>query len=284
MGFKKGSFSIYVCLSLLLVAGGFFFYQIREVVLTQSNAPSTQNFPFDALYIINQPSRTDRLIDTLKMFKHLNLITSPSTETICFPTRMQALKIPPRSMFFLFNTSYRACFESQRRAIRQIVLDQREAAMIFEDDIDIDVHFKEQITAIVNQLPSDWKLIMFGHCYEKQGSFISNITVDGRVRNIAHSIRPLCAHGYAIKYDTAVSLLKIAEEAKGDFSRHSHGVDHIIQKFAQQNKHGSYSIWPQVVMQRNAGQVNQITKQGPEFYAIKEGFKSLHSLVTSENY
>jgi hypothetical protein len=74
------------------------------------------------------------------------------------------------------------------------------------------VNFKTQVSAIMDSLPSNWSIIMFGHCAEQHGGFISNVTVDGRVTSIHQSVHPYCGHSYAIKYDTAVSLLRILEK------------------------------------------------------------------------
>jgi hypothetical protein len=40
---------------------------------SDANEKNEDHFPFDGLYVINVPSRTDRLIDTLDMFRYFNL-------------------------------------------------------------------------------------------------------------------------------------------------------------------------------------------------------------------
>jgi GR25 family glycosyltransferase involved in LPS biosynthesis len=79
--------------------------------------------------------------------------------------------------------------ESHRRAIRQVIIDRRDSAIIFEDDIDLDENFEDIVTDVMKTLPADWKIVMFGkfsllykgHCGEKKGRLISNITVDDRI-------------------------------------------------------------------------------------------------------
>lgn len=86
-----------------------------------------KSFPVDAMYIINQPERTDRLIDTVHMFRHLHLK----------PTFVDGLNMLPYKNAKYRNPNWKAAMESHRRAIRQVVLNGDRAAIVFEDDIDV---------------------------------------------------------------------------------------------------------------------------------------------------
>jgi hypothetical protein len=120
---------------------------------------------------------------------------------------------------------------------------------------------------------------MFGHCAETHGTLISNITIDSRVTYIHQSVHPYCGHAYAIKYKTAVHLLRILE--KHGWNGHHH-FDLTFGKFIGKNKPQSYSIWPPLVMQRDTGVTNNKHHKG--FYNLPEGFKSLYSIVTADDY
>lgn len=150
----------------------------------------TPPFPIDAMYIINQPARTDRLIDTLKMFHHLSL--QPKVVDGVDKIVFESAKVR--------NPSWRACMESHRLALRKVVTEQNRHAIIFEDDIDIDIDFPAQIQGIIDHVGENWDIIFLGHCAEGQGVFEHAFQVEGKKTTIRKSKHPYCGHAYAIKY------------------------------------------------------------------------------------
>jgi hypothetical protein len=112
----------------------------EHLQLAPEKRPIDLEAPFDNLYIINHPARTDRydrlelimsrLLDTLNMFRHLNLEPKVIDGTDALPYANSKTNHP----------TWRAAMESHRRAIRQVVLNRDRVAVIFEDDIDLGIH------------------------------------------------------------------------------------------------------------------------------------------------
>lgn len=103
-------------------------------------------------YVINHPAKTDRIIDTLQIFRYVGLD----------PVVVDGNDILPYKNVKNKNLSWRAAMESHRRAIRQVVLNHDRAAVIFEDDIDLDLDFVAMSREIVKRLPSDWNIAFLG--------------------------------------------------------------------------------------------------------------------------
>jgi hypothetical protein len=140
-----------------------------------------------------------------------------------------------------------------------------------------DLDFKEQVSAIMDSLPTDWSIVMLGHCAEQHGKYHSNVTVNGRVTSIHQSVHPYCGHAYAIKYDSAVDLLRILEKHGWNGNHH---FDLTFGRFIGKHKTRSYSIWPPIVMQRDTGMTNNKHHDG--FYKLPDGFRSVYSIVSTK--
>lgn len=153
----------------------------KDSKLQDTNSENTA-FPLDGLYIINQPSRTDRLVTTMKMFHHIKLR----------PTIVDGIDMLPYKNAKLRNPSWRAAMEAHRHAIRRIIVNEDKTGLVMEDDIDVDMEFKQQIQAVVDSLPDEWGIVFFGHCAEKEGVVVTNVTRHGRSLRIHESVNPYC--------------------------------------------------------------------------------------------
>lgn len=131
----------------------------------------------------------------------------------------------------------------------------------------------------MDALPSDWKIVMLGHCAERKGKVYKTLETPARNITIHYSVHPFCGHAYMIKYHTAEELLKILEHH--GWSGHHH-FDLTFGRFIGKHKHNSFSIWSPIVMQREAGVTNNKHHNG--FYDLPKGFESLHKVVSDKDY
>lgn len=149
---------------------------------------STKIAPFDNMYIINPAHRTDRIVTTIKMFRHIGLE----------PTVIDGVnKIIYENKTFK-SAGMKACRESHRKALRQVVLNQDRFAIIFEDDIDFQVDFADQLREFGKQVPVDWDMVHFGHCLEKPGKRWGDLHVNNNTFRVQHAVSPFCGHAYGV--------------------------------------------------------------------------------------
>ncbi|KAG8813009.1 hypothetical protein FRC17_001709 [Serendipita sp. 399] len=179
------------------------------------------------------------------------------------------------------------CWHSHANVIRQIAMkaireDSRrptevnQTYIILEDDVDFEWDIEARLTALWPTLPSDWDLVMLGHCWsnESRRAPIKKIAIhidtnatSSLMRNrgqayttsLHPSSSPLCTHAYAISTRGAIHLSQLLRHPSFAYSRP------LDQAFAWliRNKivKGAYSVVPPVVVQTKEGK-SDIAQKG----------------------
>lgn len=223
--------------------------------------------PFSNLYVINVASRTDRLVDTMDMFNLIHLK----------PIVINA--IDKKLYSDLNNPGWKACLESHRTALRQVVLNNDSLAIIFEDDIDFTLDLPLQLRRIHHHTGAEFDIIMLGHCSESDGgSLLTQITTNNYTIQVRESVHPFCGHAYAVSNDGARKMLRFLDWRFG-LTKPWKGSIHFDSTFSSLRVRNAkmYSVFPPIVMQRKTSET--ASTHGDEFYEQPQGFKSVYNLL-----
>ncbi|CAG8737909.1 5883_t:CDS:1, partial [Racocetra fulgida] len=135
----------------------------------------------------------------------------------------------------------KACYLSHYSVFELIVKNGYENAVIFEDDVDMELNITDIMSEVHHNLPNNWDMLYLGHCHEKGDKlFKTNLTV-----HVLHkSGYPKCAHGYAV---SARGAKKLLEKLKIDNTTNK--IDRDIPALIMSGEIISYSIYPRIVVQ-----------------------------------
>ncbi|CAG8772841.1 14754_t:CDS:1 [Racocetra fulgida] len=135
----------------------------------------------------------------------------------------------------------KACYLSHYEIFESIIKNDYESALIFEDDVDIELNITDIMTEVHHNLPDDWDILYLGHCAERDSKYIeTNLTA-----HVLHkSGFAQCLHGYAV---TAKGAMKLIEKLNIDKPKNHVDID--IPNLVVTGEITSYSIHPQIVVQ-----------------------------------
>ena len=105
-----------------------------------------------------------------------------------------------------FTISRVICHLGHIKILKTFLSSNKEYALIFEDDLDIDNNFNEvksKINTIINNIPSDTDIIYLSYCFE----YCDKIK---KINDIfSHSYRPLCRHFYLVSKKGAKKIINL---------------------------------------------------------------------------
>lgn len=105
-----------------------------------------------------------------------------------------------------FTISRAICHLGHIKILKTFLKSDKEYALIFEDDIEINNNFKDvksKINTIINNIPSDTDIIYLSYCFE----YCDKIK---KINNIfSHSYRPLCRHFYLVSKKGAEKIINL---------------------------------------------------------------------------
>jgi len=136
-----------------------------------------------------------------------------------------------------------ACWHSHVVALRDMVQKGHAAALILEDDIDIEFDIEKILAPQWSHLPADWDIVYLGHCHSQE--YRNNPLQSAPRFRVTHHI--LCTHGYAVSRKGARKILKLLRSADYAYSK---PIDHGLKDLVQQHLLKSYSAYPPLVVQR----------------------------------
>ncbi|KAJ7046165.1 hypothetical protein C8F04DRAFT_1387788 [Mycena alexandri] len=167
----------------------------------------------------------------------------------------------------ILSPSRLACWHSHLSAIQRASTHMpkkaQAAALILEDDIDIEANVKARLLSVWSLLPADWDIVFLGHCWSNESHypalglahfrFLKNApTAPSTPQTHLHpSHRPLCTHAYALSATGAHRLLLHLTHPPFAYSR---AIDHALAWLVQSGRLKSFSVVPSVVAQRKIGE------------------------------
>ncbi|KAI0252699.1 hypothetical protein BJV78DRAFT_1308598 [Lactifluus subvellereus] len=147
-----------------------------------------------------------------------------------------------------------ACWYSHLQTIRDIANGEDEAALVLEDDVDIERDAKVRLQALWIALPSDWDIVYLGHCWSNESQFppLSRISLQlpsGRMaRSALHPANtPKCTHAYAL---SRIGARRIVAHLRHPPFAYSRAIDQALAWLVQSGRLRAFSIVPPVVAQR----------------------------------
>ncbi|KAF8143296.1 hypothetical protein K438DRAFT_1876361, partial [Mycena galopus ATCC 62051] len=243
-------------------------------------------------YVISLPRRTDRYQDMERLRTRLGLrwtyavaenSQSPLVDVIMSQVqslRQEALGKAERPLNITIKlpfkwpspdiapTSFRetpvriACWHSHLSAIQRASTHARnKAALILEDDVDMEADIKERLSSIWSLLPSDWDIVFLGHCWSNEAHYPPRGYVAEPLHDfdlpsststtLLHpSHGPLCTHAYALSPTGAKRLPLHLMHPPFAYSR---AIDHALACLVRSAWLNSFSVVPSVVVQRKVG-------------------------------
>ncbi|KAJ7159687.1 hypothetical protein C8R46DRAFT_1001914 [Mycena filopes] len=155
-----------------------------------------------------------------------------------------------------------ACWHSHLSAIQRAAastpMPDKAAALILEDDVDIEADVKERLRSVWNLLPPDWDIVFLGHCWSNESHYPAlghrfpraPATVSSTTTHLHPSNRPLCTHAYALSPAGAQRLLQHLTYPRFAYSR---AIDHALAWLVWSGRLRGFSVVPSVVVQRKIG-------------------------------
>jgi GR25 family glycosyltransferase involved in LPS biosynthesis len=220
------------------------------------------------IYIINLPSRYDRLTESIALIQTFNL------EAIIVPAYSihspVILRHNQKLNRLFFKLTELACWASHMRLWLTIVnytsSDNNTWSLVFEDDIDLEIDTPYIMQTFPHRIWNDADLIYLGHCANPPGKLIYQSSK--HVYRIHQALHPSCTHAYAIRSNTAKKLAHL-------LSKPSRPIDDSIVKLVDKHQLIAYSIHPPLAIQKpvsktNPSDVNLINRQS-FIYSIQFG-------------
>ncbi|KAF7340469.1 hypothetical protein MVEN_01967200 [Mycena venus] len=161
-----------------------------------------------------------------------------------------------------------ACWHSHLSVIQRVSTHAPEnAALILEDDVDMEADIKERLSVIWNLLPSDWDIVFLGHCWSNESFYppLGHISPPSPHLHTSFTTKlhlshaPLCTHAYALSPAGAKRLLRDLTYPRFAYSR---AIDHALAWLVQSGRLNSFSVVPSVVVQRKIGESDVMTGKG----------------------
>ena len=160
----------------------------------------------ERIFVINLPNRIDRRTRSIGLFRTLDL------DVIIIPAH-NTHSPQVRSRIHLMNhgritLAEIACWASHMQVWLEVAARANDTGwtVIFEDDIDLEFHLTDVLQSFPRELWHVPDLIYLGHCGNPPGRFLFNGTRGFRIHE---AVNPSCTHAYAIRPQTAATLLQL---------------------------------------------------------------------------
>ncbi|CAI2176292.1 13820_t:CDS:1 [Funneliformis geosporum] len=202
---------------------------------------------FDKIYVIHLEYRVDRKERMTKLFKQHNLDYS------FFPA-IDANSSEVETYYQQNNGTLHkaaiACWLSHLKVYQTIVDNRFQNAIIFEDDVDMEMDIAEQLRDITQFLPRYWEMLYVGHCS------IENLREPYNHPNLYISTRPSCTHAYAVSFIGAWLLLH-------ELAHIVFPIDVELVQLIEPGKIKSFSIEPPLASQWRDGIPSDVSEYDP---------------------
>ncbi|PPQ73269.1 hypothetical protein CVT26_015227 [Gymnopilus dilepis] len=188
--------------------------------------------------------------------KSFNLPSQPLT---CATEDFKIVPLSAELPEHLFLTHARiACWYSHLSVIQKVANSDKPdtvgAALILEDDVDMEQDIALQLRILWPCLPDGWDIVFLGHCWsdERNGRPLTQDIVNSTFgesldRHLYASSSPKCTHAYVLSRTGARRLLLHLRYPPFAFSR---AIDQALSWLIQSGRLRSYSVVPSLVVQR----------------------------------
>ncbi|KDN35879.1 hypothetical protein RSAG8_11241, partial [Rhizoctonia solani AG-8 WAC10335] len=135
-----------------------------------------------------------------------------------------------------------SCWYSHYQVLRSIADGPDEAAIVFEDDIDMEFDLEKRLREMWRALPVDWDVVMLGHCQSHEWGH-PKLKLTPALHRSTHT---MCTHAYAVSKRGARKLVRFLRSEHFAYSR---PVDHTFIHLGNHELIKIYSVLPTVVLQ-----------------------------------
>ncbi|KAI0063247.1 hypothetical protein BV25DRAFT_1786125, partial [Artomyces pyxidatus] len=157
-----------------------------------------------------------------------------------------------------------ACWHSHLQAIRQIANGGDSAALVLEDDVDMERDISARLRALWDALPDSWDIVYLGHCWSNESALPAlrvisshalapldsdtSTSIPARNLTALHpSVSPKCTHAYALSRAGARRVLAHLRHPPFAYSR---AIDQALAWLVQSGRLQAFSVVPPLVVQR----------------------------------
>ncbi|RHZ73606.1 hypothetical protein Glove_230g204 [Diversispora epigaea] len=216
---------------------------------TKKNRPGT--FHFDKIYVLNLKRRSDRREKMSLLLDYFNLEYEffPAFDANSPEVEKEYQSVIKQSKL---RKSEIACTLSHLKIYQSIINNNLKSALIFEDDIDLEVDIELQINEILPYLPKDWEMFYIGHCC------VEDLREPFNYPTLFISTRPSCTHAYAVSNIGAQKLLSILVKLNNP-------LDCVLVDLIEAGKIKSFSVEPPLAVQWRLGMGSDIAVSDPSW-------------------
>ncbi|KAI0271626.1 hypothetical protein BC834DRAFT_860482 [Gloeopeniophorella convolvens] len=147
-----------------------------------------------------------------------------------------------------------ACWYSHLQTIRAIANGSQEAALVLEDDVDMEIDTGKRLQALWGALPGEWDIVYLGHCWSDEAQLpplrsISLRLTNGRLTSSAlhPASAPKCTHAYALSRTGARRIVAHLRYPPFAYSR---AIDQALAWLVESGRLRAFSVVPSVAVQR----------------------------------
>jgi len=210
IGRKQGVFLV-IAITIVCIIGA----KLYDAKLKGKFEKAVRDEIFDETYLINLDRRPDRLERFMHTYdnsdmrniklKRIAAVDGSDLDISKVPlsdvARGELKQIETtgfRSKHYQLTRGAIGCYLSHVKVWKDIVDNNHNAGLIFEDDVNVPVSLREKIIVSMEHIPKDWDIILFGyHCKDCDN-----------IKNYRKVNRFILLHNYAISYTGVVKILK----------------------------------------------------------------------------
>ncbi|KAK4046730.1 hypothetical protein OIV83_005835 [Microbotryomycetes sp. JL201] len=133
----------------------------------------------------------------------------------------------------------------QTRALKQVIRNRDDTALILEDDVDIEWDVERLWSRIAMRLPEEWDVTFLGHCWgheSKRPSYKHPL--------LHQSVSPMCLHGWSV---TQTGAQRIFAHLLDPWKAFMLAVDAAVPTLIKFGQVRAFSVQPPLIIQRKDG-------------------------------
>ncbi|CAE7151322.1 unnamed protein product [Rhizoctonia solani] len=135
-----------------------------------------------------------------------------------------------------------SCWYSHYQVLRSVADGPDQAAIVFEDDIDMEFDMEKRLREMWRALPVDWDVVMLGHCQSHEW----NHPKLKHTPALHRSTHTMCTHAYAVSKRGARKLVRFL---RSELVAYSRPIDHTFIHLGYHELIKIYSVLPAIVLQ-----------------------------------
>jgi len=202
----------------------------------------------------------------------VSTVSDPIPLACASGNNISATSLPNLPLYRRLTPAKIACWYSHFQTIREIANGKDGAALVLEDDVDIERDLKWRLRALLGGLPDDWDIVYLGestnsraqawttvndtvgHCWSDESRFppwrnISLRLPSGHttLSGLHPASSPKCTHAYML---SRIGARRVIAHLRHPPFAYSRAIDQALAWLIQSGRLRAFSIVPPVVMQR----------------------------------